>query len=33
VQASEVHTGLTHDPEATLQTLFDRLVAAPAAPA
>jgi len=33
VQASEVHTGLSHDPEATLQTLFDRLVAAPAAPA
>ncbi len=32
VQASEVHTGLSHDPEATLDALFTRLVAAPAAP-
>jgi hypothetical protein len=31
VQASEVHTGLSHDPEATLDALFERLVAAPAA--
>ncbi len=31
VQASEVHTGLSHDPEATLDALFDRLVAVPAA--
>jgi hypothetical protein len=30
VQASEVHTGLSHDPEATLDALFERLVAAPA---
>jgi hypothetical protein len=29
VQASEVHTGLSHDPEATLHALFERLVAAP----
>jgi Protein of unknown function (DUF3037) len=29
VQASEVHTGLTGDPEATLNALFERLVAAP----
>jgi hypothetical protein len=28
VQASEVHTGLSHDPEATLAALFERLVAA-----
>ncbi len=28
VQASEVHTGLSRDPEATLGALFDRLVAA-----
>jgi len=27
VQASEVHTGLSADPEATLDALFDRLVA------
>ena len=33
VQASEVHTGLSRDPEATLRSLFERLVAAPAAPA
>jgi hypothetical protein len=33
VQASEVHTGLSRDPEATLDALFERLVAAPAAPA
>lgn len=33
VQASEVHTGLSRDPEATLDALFQRLVAAPAAPA
>jgi DUF3037 family protein len=33
VQASEVHTGLSDDPAATLAALFDRLVAAPAAPA
>ncbi len=33
VQASEVHTGLSRDPEATLDALFGRLVAAPAAPA
>jgi Protein of unknown function (DUF3037) len=33
VQASEVHTGLSRDPEATLDALFARLVAAPAAPA
>ncbi len=31
VQASEVHTGLSRDPEATLEALFERLVAAPAA--
>jgi hypothetical protein len=30
VQASEVHTGLSQDPEATLGALFERLVAAPA---
>lgn len=30
VQASEVHTGLSRDPEATLDALFQRLVAAPA---
>ena len=30
VQASEVHTGLSADPEATLEALFERLVAAPA---
>jgi hypothetical protein len=30
VQASEVHTGLTGDPDATLRGLFERLVAAPA---
>ena len=30
VQASEVHTGLSRDPEATLNALFDRLVAVPA---
>ncbi len=30
VQASEVHTGLSRDPEATLDALFGRLVAAPA---
>lgn len=30
VQASEVHTGLSDDPEATLDALFERLVAAPA---
>jgi Protein of unknown function (DUF3037) len=30
VQASEVHTGLTRDPDATLDALFERLVAAPA---
>jgi hypothetical protein len=30
VQASEVHTGLSSDPEATLEALFERLVAAPA---
>ena len=30
VQASEVHTGLSRDPEATLDALFERLVAAPA---
>jgi hypothetical protein len=30
VQASEVHTGLSRDPEATLDALFDRLVAVPA---
>jgi hypothetical protein len=29
VQASEVHTGLSRDPEATLDALFDRLVAVP----
>jgi hypothetical protein len=29
VQASEVHTGLSADPEATLDALFQRLVAAP----
>jgi hypothetical protein len=33
VQASEVHTGLSRDPEATLDALFMRLVAAPPAPA
>jgi hypothetical protein len=33
VQASEVHTGLSRDPEATLDALFARLVLAPAAPA
>jgi hypothetical protein len=32
VQASEVHTGLTGDPAATLDALFERLVAVPAAP-
>lgn len=32
VQASDVHTGLSRDPEATLDALFARLVAAPAAP-
>jgi hypothetical protein len=32
VQASEVHTGLSHDPEATLDALFERLVAAAPAP-
>jgi Protein of unknown function (DUF3037) len=30
VQASDVHTGLSRDPEATLRSLFERLVAAPA---
>lgn len=30
VQASEVHTGLSSDPAATLESLFRRLVAAPA---
>ena len=30
VQASEVHTGLSQDPGATLEALFGRLVAAPA---
>jgi hypothetical protein len=30
VQASEVHTGLSRDPKATLDALFERLVAAPA---
>jgi Protein of unknown function (DUF3037) len=30
VQASEVHTGLSPDPGATLEALFARLVAAPA---
>jgi hypothetical protein len=30
VQASEVHTGLSRDPEATLRSLFERLVAASA---
>jgi hypothetical protein len=29
VQASEVHTGISTDPEATLDALFERLVAAP----
>jgi Protein of unknown function (DUF3037) len=33
VQASEVHTGLSRDPEATLGSLFERLVAPPATPA
>lgn len=33
VQASEVHTGLSRDPESTLDALFERLVAAPGAPA
>jgi hypothetical protein len=33
IQASEVHTGLSRDPEATLDALFARLVVAPAAPA
>jgi len=33
VQASEVHTGLSGDPETTLEALFERLVAAPGAPA
>ena len=33
VQASEVHTGLSSDPEATLDALFERLVAAPPEPA
>jgi Protein of unknown function (DUF3037) len=33
VQASEVHTGLSRDPQATLDALFDRLVAAPSEPA
>lgn len=33
VQASEVHAGLSRDPEATLDALFERLVAAPASPA
>jgi hypothetical protein len=31
VQASEVHTGLSDDPAATLAALFERLVAAPSA--
>lgn len=31
VQASEVHTGLCIDPAATLESLFERLVATPAA--
>ncbi|MGH2893476.1 MAG: DUF3037 domain-containing protein [Solirubrobacteraceae bacterium] len=31
VQSSEVHTGLSRDPEATLDALFERLVAAPPA--
>jgi DUF3037 family protein len=31
VQASEVHTGLSGDPAATLDALFERLVAAPTA--
>jgi hypothetical protein len=31
VQASEVHTGLSSDPAATLDGLFERLVATPAA--
>ena len=31
VQASEVHTGLSSDPGATLDALFERLVATPAA--
>jgi hypothetical protein len=30
VQASEVHTGLSDDPAATLDALFARLVAGPA---
>ena len=30
IQASEVHTGITADPAATLQRLFEHLVAAPA---
>jgi hypothetical protein len=33
IQASEVHTGLSRDPEATLDALFARLVAPPAASA
>jgi len=33
VQASEVHTGLSRDPDVTLGALFERLVAAPGAPA
>ena len=33
VQASEVHTGLSDDPAATLDALFARLVAGPADPA
>jgi hypothetical protein len=32
VQASEVHTGLCEDPKATLDGLFDRLVAGPGRP-
>jgi DUF3037 family protein len=31
IQASDVHTGLSSDPGATLDALFDRLVAVPAA--
>ena len=33
IQPSKVHTGLTRDPRATLDRLFDALVATPAAPA
>lgn len=32
IQASEVHTGMTADPAATLAHLFEQLVAAPAGP-